>query len=78
MIDKDPNKISNELLSGAFTLELLKDFKVCLTRMNTLKEALEDLYVKHRGLWFMKDYGIEGEIPQMAFPVKFSDINQAG
>ncbi|NPV90591.1 MAG: CoA transferase [Firmicutes bacterium] len=55
-------------------LALLKDYDVCFTRINTFDEALQDPYIKHRNLWFMKDYGPEGQIPQMAFPVKFSDI----
>lgn len=58
--------------SSAEWIELFKDHDVCITRVNTLEDALNDCHIIHRGLWFMQDYSLEGLIPQMTFPVKFS------
>lgn len=55
-------------------IEFFKGHDVCITRVHNFEEALNDPHIKHRGLWFMQDDSLEGQIPQMAFPVKFSAI----
>jgi len=45
---------------------------LCFSPVNSLEEALKDPQIEERGLWFKAFHPSEGEIPQQAFPVKFS------
>ncbi len=51
---------------------ILGQYDICFSPVNSLLEALEDPQIKHRGLWFQGSHNADGEIPQQAFPVKFS------
>lgn len=56
-------------------LEIFRHSDVCITRVNNLEEALNDPHIQQRQLWFMQEYSPEGLIPQINFPVKFSEQN---
>ncbi|MFA5180293.1 MAG: CaiB/BaiF CoA-transferase family protein [Syntrophales bacterium] len=51
---------------------ILGQYDICFSPVNSLPEALEDPQVRHRGLWFQTTHPADGNIPQQAFPVKFS------
>lgn len=57
--------------------ELLGQFDVCFSPVNSLEEALQDPQIRHRCLWFKGNHPVDGEIAQMAFPVKFSEDQPA-
>ena len=48
-------------------------YDICFSPVNSLKEALEDPHIQHRGLWFKYAHPVDGNVPQQAFPIKFSD-----
>ncbi len=54
-------------------LEILAGSDTCFAPVNDLEEALRDRQITHRGMWFKGGHPAEGEVPQQAFPVKFSD-----
>jgi crotonobetainyl-CoA:carnitine CoA-transferase CaiB-like acyl-CoA transferase len=54
-------------------LEILAGSDTCYAPVNDLEEALDDCQIVHRGLWFKGRHPAEGEVPQQAFPIKFSD-----
>lgn len=56
-------------------LEVFRHSDVCITKVNNLEEALNDPHIMQRQVWFMQEYSPEGLIPQMNFPVKFSEKN---
>lgn len=56
-------------------IEHLKKYDVCCTLVYTLEEAMNDPHIKQRGLWFKALDPEEGEVPQEAFPAKFSGMN---
>ncbi len=56
-------------------LEVFRHSDVCITKVNNLEEALNNPHIMQRQLWFMQEYSPEGLIPQMNFPVKFSEKN---
>lgn len=51
---------------------ILGQYNICFSPVNSLPEALEDPQIRHRGLWFQASHPVDGDIPQQAFPVKFS------
>lgn len=51
---------------------ILGQYDICFSPVNSLPEALEDPQIQHRGLWFQASHSADGDIPQQAFPVKFS------
>lgn len=51
---------------------ILGQYDICFSPVNSLPEALEDPQIQHRGLWFQASHPADGDIPQQAFPVKFS------
>jgi crotonobetainyl-CoA:carnitine CoA-transferase CaiB-like acyl-CoA transferase len=58
-------------------VDLLDGEGICFAPVNTVEEALQDPHIRHRGLWFKANHPVDGEIPQQAFPIKFSE-NQPG
>lgn len=54
-------------------LKILGRYETCFAPVHSLEEALRDPQIEHRMLWFKGDHPVDGEIPQQAFPVKFSD-----
>jgi crotonobetainyl-CoA:carnitine CoA-transferase CaiB-like acyl-CoA transferase len=53
---------------------LLMTKDVCLTPVKTLDEVFTDPHVRHRKLVYDMDYPMLGIIKQLAFPIKFSEI----
>jgi crotonobetainyl-CoA:carnitine CoA-transferase CaiB-like acyl-CoA transferase len=53
-------------------VDLLSQYDTCFSPVNNLEEALQDPQIQHRGLWFKGQHPVDGEIGQMAFPIKFS------
>ncbi|MFA6412819.1 MAG: CaiB/BaiF CoA-transferase family protein [Syntrophales bacterium] len=51
---------------------LLGQYDICFSPVNSLAEAMEDPQIRHRGLWFQTIHPADGDIPQQAFPIKFS------
>jgi crotonobetainyl-CoA:carnitine CoA-transferase CaiB-like acyl-CoA transferase len=41
--------------------------------VNTMREAFDDPQLKHREMLLEMDHPVEGRIPQLGFPIKFSD-----
>ncbi|HYD69159.1 CaiB/BaiF CoA-transferase family protein [Azospirillum sp.] len=41
--------------------------------VNSMREAFEDPQLKHREMLLAMDHPVEGRIPQLGFPIKFSD-----
>lgn len=41
--------------------------------VNSMREAFEDPQLKHRAMLLEMDHPVEGRIPQLGFPIKFSD-----
>jgi crotonobetainyl-CoA:carnitine CoA-transferase CaiB-like acyl-CoA transferase len=54
-------------------MDLLEGAGICFAPVNTLEEALQDPHLRHRDLWFKAKHPVDGEIPQQAFPIKFSE-----
>ena len=54
-------------------VDLLDDKDICFAPVNSLEEALQDPHIRGRGLWFKANHPVDGEIPQQAFPIKFSE-----
>jgi hypothetical protein len=54
-------------------MDLLDGEGICFAPVNTVEEALQDPQIRHRGLWFKANHPVDGEIPQQAFPIKFSE-----
>jgi len=53
-------------------VDLRSQYDTCFSPVNNLEEALQDPQIQHRGLWFKGQHPVDGEIGQMAFPIKFS------
>jgi len=53
-------------------LEYLGRHEICFSPVNSLEEALSDPQIEKRSLWFRGSHPSDGEIPQQAFPVRFS------
>ncbi len=51
---------------------LLGQYDICFSPVNSLAKAMEDPQIRHRGLWFQTIHPADGDIPQQAFPIKFS------
>ncbi len=51
----------------------LGDKDLPVTPVNSMREAFEDPHFKARKLLMHMDHPVEGRIPQLGFPVKFSD-----
>ena len=51
---------------------LLGQYDICFSPVNSLAEAMEDPQIRHRGLWFQTIHPADGDVPQQAFPIKFS------
>jgi len=58
-------------------MAILGQYDICFSPVNSLPEALEDPQIRHRGLWFRASHPVDGDIPQQAFPVKFSQDQPA-
>lgn len=56
-------------------MEFLKGYDVCCTPVYDLDEVLRDPQIQARQLWFKALHPVEGEVPQEAFPAKFSDLS---
>lgn len=56
-------------------MEILGPLDICVTRVNNLSEAINDVHFKERGLIKEIDHSVEGKINTIGFPIKFSDIN---
>ena len=41
--------------------------------VNTMREAFDDPQLKHREMLLEMEHPVEGRIPQLGFPIKFSD-----
>jgi crotonobetainyl-CoA:carnitine CoA-transferase CaiB-like acyl-CoA transferase len=54
-------------------LQTLDPKEICYAPVHSLGEALEHPQIRHRGLWFKAMHPEDGEIPQPAFPLKFSE-----
>ena len=54
-------------------VDLLDSKDTCFAPVNSLEEALQDPHIRGRGLWFKATHPVDGEIPQQAFPIKFSE-----
>ena len=54
-------------------MDLLDGKDTCFAPVNSLEEALQDPHIRGRGLWFKANHPVDGEIPQQAFPIKFSE-----
>jgi len=54
-------------------MDLLGSEDTCFAPVNTVEEALRDPHISRRGLWFKGRHPVDGEIPQQAFPIKFSE-----
>jgi crotonobetainyl-CoA:carnitine CoA-transferase CaiB-like acyl-CoA transferase len=54
-------------------IDVFDRYDICFSPVNSLKEALEDPHIQHRGLWFKYVHPVDGNVPQQAFPIKFSD-----
>lgn len=54
-------------------VDLLDGKDTCFAPVNSLEEALQDPHIRGRGLWFKANHPVDGEIPQQAFPIKFSE-----
>jgi crotonobetainyl-CoA:carnitine CoA-transferase CaiB-like acyl-CoA transferase len=54
-------------------VELLEPLDICFTPVKNLEEALADPHIKAREMVREVDHPVEGCIPMLAFPVKFSE-----
>jgi crotonobetainyl-CoA:carnitine CoA-transferase CaiB-like acyl-CoA transferase len=54
--------------------DLLMTKDACLTPVKTLDEVFTDPHVRHRKLVYDMDYPMLGIVKQLAFPIKFSEI----
>jgi len=53
-------------------LAILGRHDICFAPVNSLPEALADPQIRARGLWFQIPHPAVGDIPQQAFPIRFS------
>lgn len=53
-------------------IEHLGGLEICFSPVNSLEEALKDPQIEKRKLWFKGPHPRDGEVPQQAFPVRFS------
>jgi crotonobetainyl-CoA:carnitine CoA-transferase CaiB-like acyl-CoA transferase len=51
----------------------LREADVPAARINSMAEAFEDPQIRHREMLQYLEHPVEGRIPQLGFPVKFSD-----
>jgi len=56
-------------------MQILARRDVCFSPVNSLPEALEDPQIRERGLWYQISHPTDGQIPQQAFPIRFSTDN---
>jgi len=54
-------------------IDYLDRYSICVSPVNSLKDVLRDPQITKRGLWFSSIHPDEGETPQQAFPIKFSE-----
>ena len=53
--------------------QFFADQDLPVTPVHTMKQAFDDPHFQARGLLFHMEHPVEGRIPQLGFPVKFSD-----
>jgi len=54
-------------------LELMRDEDICVGPVNSVEEVLADPHILHRGMILEVEHPVEGKIPQIGFPIKFSE-----
>ncbi len=59
--------------SCADWMALLAPADLPVSPVNTMREAFDDPQLKHRQMLLEMDHPVEGRIPQLGFPIKFSD-----
>ncbi len=59
--------------SCADWMALLGPADLPVAPVNSMREAFDHPQMKHRGMLLEMDHPVEGRIPQLGFPVKFSD-----
>jgi crotonobetainyl-CoA:carnitine CoA-transferase CaiB-like acyl-CoA transferase len=78
--DKESEKLEKELKAlfkqktRAEWSALLEGEDACASPVLTMDEVMKDPHLKHRGMFVTGPHPEEGEVTQVAFPVKFSDI----
>ncbi|MBW1819497.1 MAG: CoA transferase, partial [Deltaproteobacteria bacterium] len=57
-------------------IALLEDTDTCYGPVNELDDVFADPQIKHREMYFEIDHPVEGNVGQIALPVKFSEQSQ--
>lgn len=59
--------------TSAYWVERLAGHDIPVSPVNTMEEAFRDPQLVHRGMLQYIEHPVEGRIPQLGFPIKFSD-----
>lgn len=73
--DRQMMQVANLMASRSCDewMALLGPADLPVAPVNTMREAFDDPQLKHREMLLEMDHPVEGRIPQLGFPIKFSD-----
>ncbi|MGF7212799.1 crotonobetainyl-CoA:carnitine CoA-transferase CaiB-like acyl-CoA transferase [Skermanella aerolata] len=73
--DRQMKQVANLMASRSCDewMALLGPADLPVAPVNTMREAFNDPQIKHREMLLEMDHSVEGRIPQLGFPIKFSD-----
>jgi crotonobetainyl-CoA:carnitine CoA-transferase CaiB-like acyl-CoA transferase len=54
-------------------MELLGPIDACISKVNTLEEAMADEHLQYRGMFVESEHPVEGKFLSIGFPVQFSE-----
>lgn len=56
-------------------MDILGPLDICVSRINSLDEAINDIHLRGRGMIVEMNHPVEGKLPTLGFPIKFSELN---
>lgn len=74
-VDRQMKQVADLMASRSCDewMALLGPADLPVAPVNTMREAFDDPQLKHREMLLEMDHPVEGRIPQLGFPIKFSD-----